>query len=63
MQAFCVLFAASWTRYLNHVSDAEPMQIPLSLLFFESSDDLQSVLQLHVNDAGALALQGFPETG
>jgi hypothetical protein len=47
----------------NTSADADPVQIPLSLLFFELSDDLQGVLQLHVNDAGALALQGFPETG
>jgi hypothetical protein len=56
-------FAASWTRYLNNVANADLVQIPLSLLFFELSSGLQDALQLHVNDAGALALEGFPETG
>jgi hypothetical protein len=54
-----VLFAASWTRYLYHVSDAESEQIPFSLLFFELSDGLQCVLQLHVNDADVLVIQGI----
>jgi hypothetical protein len=56
-------FAASWTRYLSNVADADPVQVPLSLLFFELSGGPQEALQLHVNDTGALALQGFPETG
>jgi len=34
---FWGLFAASWTRYLNNVADADHIQTPLSLLFLEFS--------------------------
>jgi hypothetical protein len=55
-QAFCGHFAASWTRDLSNVADADPVQNSLLLPFFELSGGPQNALQLHVNDAGALAL-------
>src|SRR5260221_6847571 len=56
------LFAASWTRYLNNVSDADPMQIPLSMLFFEFIGPCVNAVQLHVNDAGPPLPSGFSQT-
>jgi len=34
----CVHFPPWWTHYLNTVSAADPVQIPLSLLFLELND-------------------------
>jgi hypothetical protein len=59
---FCGHFAGSWTRYLNTVSDADPAQVPLSLLFFEFSDPCVNALQLHVYDADVLVSRGVDGT-
>jgi hypothetical protein len=50
----CVLFAAWWTRYLNSVSAADPVQIPLSGLFLELSGYYMNAVQLHVYAADVL---------
>ena len=59
---FCVLFA-SWTRYLNSVSAAGPVQIPLSLLFLELSGYCVNAVQLHVNAADVLVRRGIDRDG
>jgi hypothetical protein len=56
-------FAASWRHYLNNVSAADPMQIPLSLLFFEFSGYCVNAVQLHVNVADVLVRRGVHREG
>jgi hypothetical protein len=55
---FCVLLVESWTHYLNNVSAAEPVQIPLSLLVLELSGYCVNAVQLHVNAADVLVGRG-----
>jgi hypothetical protein len=55
---FCVLFAASWTRYLNTVSAAGPAQIHLSLLFLELIGYCVNAVRLHVTAADVLVSHG-----
>jgi len=54
-----VLFPAWWTHYLNSVSAARPVQIPLSLLFLELSGYCVNAIQLHVNAADVLVRRGI----
>ena len=54
-----MLFAAWRTRYLNSVSAADPVQIPLSLLFLELSGYYVNAVQLHVHAADALVRRGI----
>ena len=56
---FCVLFAASWTRYLNTVAAAGPVQIPLSLLFLELIGYCVNAARLPVNAADVLVRRGM----
>ncbi len=58
-----MLFAAWWTRYLNSVSAADPMQIPLSLLFLELSSYCVNAVQLHVHAADVLVRRGIHREG
>jgi hypothetical protein len=60
---FCMLFAASWTRYLDSVAAAGPAQIPLSLLFLELSGYYASAVQLHVYAADVLVRRGVDREG
>jgi hypothetical protein len=60
---FCVLFPAWWMHYLNSVSAAEPVQIPLSLLFLELSGYYVHAVQLHVNAADVLVRRGIHGEG
>jgi hypothetical protein len=60
---FCVLFAASWTRYLNSVSAAGPVQIPLPLLFLELSGYCVNAVKLHVYAADVLVRRGVDGDG
>ena len=48
---------------LNSVSAAGPVQIPLSLLFFELSDHCVNTVQLHVNAADVLVRSGIDGDG
>ena len=59
---FCGHFAGSWTRYLNTVADADPVQVPLSLLFFEFSGPCVNAPQLTVYDADVLVRRGVDGT-
>ena len=56
-------FAACWTRYLNSVSAAGPVQIPLSLLFLELSGYYVNAVQLHVHAADVLVRCGIHREG
>ena len=58
-----MLFAAWWTRYLNTVSAADPIQIPLSLLSLELSGYCVNAVQLHVNAADVLVRCGVHREG
>jgi len=60
---FCGLFTASWTRYLNSVSAAGPMQITLSLLFLELGGYCVNAVQLHVYAADVLVRRGVDGDG
>jgi hypothetical protein len=53
-----VLFAGSWTHYLDSVFAAEPRQILSSLLLLELSGYYVNAVQLHVNAADALVRRG-----
>jgi len=53
-----VLLPARWTHYLNTVSAAGQVQIPLSLLFFELSDYCENAVGGHVAAADALVSCG-----
>ena len=50
--------AAAWTHYLNTVSAADLVLIPLSLLFFEFSGDCVNAVHRHVTAADALVRRG-----
>jgi hypothetical protein len=52
-------FAAWWTRYLNSVSAADPVQIPLLLLFLELGGYYVNAIQLHVHAADVLVRCGI----
>ena len=56
-------FPAWWTRYLDSVSAAGPVQVPLSLLFLELSGYCVSIVQLHVNAADVLVRRGVDRGG
>ena len=58
-----MLFAAWWTRYLNSVSAADPVQIPLSLLFLELCGYYVNAVQLHVHAAYVLVRCGIHREG
>jgi len=62
-RVFCVHFPAWWTHYLNSVSAADSMQIPLSLLFLELSGYCVNAVQLHVNAADVLVRRGVDRDG
>lgn len=53
-----MLFAASWTHYLDTVSAAGTVQTPLSLPFLELTGCCVNTVQLHVNAAGVLVSHG-----
>jgi hypothetical protein len=59
---FCVLFAASWKRYLNTVSAAGLLQMPLSLLFLELNNYYVDTVKLHVYAAEVLVRRGVDGT-
>ena len=50
-------------HFLNSVSAADPVQIPLSLLFFEFVGHHANAVQLHVYTAGALVRPGVHKEG
>jgi hypothetical protein len=58
-----VLFAASWTRYLDSVSAAGPVQIPLSPLFLEPRGYCVNAVKLHVHAADVLVRRGVDGDG
>jgi len=58
-----VLFPAWWTHYLNSVSAAGPMKVPLSLLFLEPSGYYVNAVQLHVYAADVLVRCGVDRQG
>ena len=58
-----MLSAAWWTRYLNGVSAAGPVQIPLLLLFLELGGYYVNAVQLHVNAADVLVRRGIDREG
>ena len=58
-----MLFAAWWTRYLNSVSAADPVQIPLSPLFLELISYYVNAVQLHVHAADVLVRCGIHREG
>jgi hypothetical protein len=62
-RVFCVLFRALWTHYLNSVSAAGQVQIPLSLLFLELRGYCVKTVQLHVNAADVLVRRGIDGDG
>jgi len=58
-----MLFAAWWTHYLDNVSAADAVQIPLSLLFLELSGYYMKAIQLHVHAADVLVRCGVHKEG
>ena len=56
-------FAAWWTHYLDSVSAADAVQIPLSLLFLEPSGYYVDAVQLHVHAAEVLVMCGVHREG
>jgi hypothetical protein len=56
-------FPAWWTRYLDSVSAARLVRIPLSLLFLELSGYCVNTVQLHVNAADVLVRRGIDRGG
>ena len=54
---------AWWTHYLNSVSAAGLVQVPLSLLFLELSGYYVNAVQLHVNAADVLVRCGVDRDG
>ncbi len=59
----CVHFPTWWTHYLNSVSAAGPVQVPLSLLFLELSGYGVNAVQSHVNAADVLVRRGVDRDG
>ena len=51
-------FAAWWMHYLHSVSAADPVQVPLSLLFLELSGYCVNAVRLHVYAADVLVRLG-----
>ena len=60
---FSVLFAASWRRYLNTVSAAHPVQLPLLLLFLALSGYCVKPVWLHVYAVDVLVTNGVDGGG
>ena len=58
-----LVFPRRWTHYLHSVSAAEPLKIPLSLLFLELSGCNVSAVRLHVTAADALVRPGVDRVG
>ena len=58
-----MLFAGCWTHYLDSVSAADPVQIPLSLMLFELSGHYVDVVQVHVHAADVLVRRGIHREG
>ena len=56
-------FPAWWTRYLDSVSAARLVQVPLSLLFLELSGYCVNAVQRHVNAADTLVRGGIDRDG
>ena len=56
-------FSARWTRYLDSVSAARPVQIPLSLLFLELNGYWVNTVRRHVNAADVLVRRGIDRDG
>jgi hypothetical protein len=56
-------FPSWWTRYLDSVSAARLVRIPLSLLFLELSGYCVNTVQLHVNAADVLVRRGIDRGG
>jgi len=50
----CAHFHAWWTHYLNSVTAADLVQIPLSLLFSELNSYCVNAVRLRVNAADVL---------
>ena len=59
----CVHFPTWWTHYLNSVSAAGPVQVPLSLLFLELSGYYVNTVQLHVHAAEVVVRCGIHREG
>jgi hypothetical protein len=60
---FVCIFMRWWTRYLDSVSAAGPVQISLSLLFLELSSYYLNAVQLHVHAADVLGRRGIDRDG
>ena len=58
-----MLFAVSWTLYLDSASAADPVQIPLSLVLFELIGYYVNAVQLHVHAANVLVRCGIDREG
>jgi hypothetical protein len=56
-------FPAWWMHYLNSVSAAGPIRIPLSMLFLELRDYCVNTVKLHVNAADVLVRCGIDRDG
>ena len=56
-------FPAWWTRYLDSVSAARLVQVPLSLLFLELSGYCVNAVQRHVNAADIPVRGGIDRDG
>ena len=58
-----MLFPAWWTHYLNSVSAASQVQIPLSLLFLELNSYCVNTVRRHVTAADMLVRRGVDREG
>lgn len=56
-------FAALWARYLDSVSAADPVLIPLLLMSLELNGYCVSAVRLHVYAAGVLVRRGVDREG
>jgi len=56
-------FSAWWTHYLDSVSAAGPVQVPLSLLFLELNGYCVNAVRRHVNAADVLVRPGIDRDG
>ena len=56
-------FRAWWAHYLHSVSAADPVQVPLSLLFLELNGYYVNAVQLHVHAADVLVRRGVDGAG
>ena len=56
-------FPTWWMRYLDSVSAAGLVRLPLSLLFLELSGYYVNAVQLHVNAADVLVRLGVDRDG